>query len=167
LLDDLNKKLKENFGQFDDKPKFRLVWSEDQFEKRLSNVTSEGLRLQYPQMIELPKYRHYLKDRYVLERLTEVPAFQAKELATALSYEPIWVFEGMKNEPIKPNYGACKFVIETLLESTKDSIGAKYKDIEDTPEEKLKRIEEIENDLWGNETEIGDALAHKQAIIKP
>lgn len=163
-LNDLNKKLRENFGQFDDKPRFRLVWSEDQLEKRLSHVTSEGLRLMYPQMIEMPKYRHYLRDRFVLERLTEIPDFQRNELATALSYEPIWVFEGKHGEPIKPNYGACKFVIETLLEGARESIGPKYKE---DPEAQDERIKQIEQDLWGNETTLGDALAHKQAVIKP
>ena len=47
---------------------FRIVWANDETEKRLVSESDLGYQLLYPVVQEVKKYP-YLKDLYVLERL--------------------------------------------------------------------------------------------------
>lgn len=169
----LNKRLQDYYGMTNDKPNYRIVWSEDQFEMRETKFTDEGFELLFPEVRRLPKYRQYLHDRFVLERLTVVPVFQQREIPVdVLSYEPVWVFEDPRNaEIVRPAWPPCKFVIETIHKNIEQAgTVTKYKHpdsglTEDQLiEKKRAEIIELEESLFANETEIGDSLAYKEGV---
>jgi hypothetical protein len=172
-LDKMNLWLKDNFGLVENQSRFRLVWSEDQYEIRkgtFDKLSDAGLYLGTEVGIKkIKKYPKY--EKYILENL--VPNY-SDELVTKLSYEPVWVF-GLKGDPsgvsLDPTWDALSFLLFCIT-SYKPGIGAKY--LEDIPkttegieEVKRQRIEKIAAELFGNETEVTDALAQRDAIVVP
>jgi hypothetical protein len=151
---------------------WRIVWSEDQFEKRLMETTDEGLLLVVPQVREVPKYRQWITEKYVLERLVLVPDINSKELPLSKqSYEPIWVFMDKNGNYLPPKIQVCKFVIDSIYEAQGKNIFARYKDPESNPEEakeiERKRIDDLQVELFGDDTDVSDALTYKEAIVVP
>lgn len=161
-LESINKQLVELFGvdTVTGKPMFRVVESWTQLEKRLTNVTLEGFQLQYPEVLELPKYDQRdidYKDKYILERLVVVPVYHLEELPTAAqSYEPLWVFKDKQDNPLPPLVWACKFVIDTMYAALGKSNMAKYVDEEakNPVEEREKRIAKYTEELFGDESSL-------------
>lgn len=167
---DLNRRLKDYFGETENHPNYRIIWSEDEYEMRSTMYTDEGVALLHSEVRMLPKYKFYVRNRYILERLTEIPYINMKELpATKLSYEPLWVFEDPRSmdKPVYPTWPGIKFVIDIRNENVeKAGFYTKYKELtaEQSIEEREKRIKEVEDSLFGNETPVGDALAHKYGV---
>jgi len=151
-------------------PMWRVVWSEDQFEKRAVTTTDNGIVLLQPVVKEFPKYRHYIREKYILERLVLIPESQQNELpVTKLSYEPIWTFMDAYGNYLPPSLPAAKFVIDSLYAAMGKKSLASYKDPDvDQPKERhLARVEKLESELFGNETSTGDALAYGTGIVVP
>jgi hypothetical protein len=157
---------------------WRVVWSEDQFEHRhgtYDDYSEGGIYLRTVTEVRyVPKYRQWIKEKYVLERLVVIPEVSQGDLpATKLSYEPIYPFETNSGKYLPPRLDACQFVIDTVLAAQGKSSLAKYKDpvsglsTEDYLEMKGKEIDTLQEELFGNETNTGDALAHGEAIIVP
>lgn len=143
---------------------WRCVWSDDQYEKRLIHTTPEGLILSYPEVKEVPKY-DYFEHKYVLERLVVVPEIQERELPVSkLSYEPLYIFEDVYGNALPPKFEACKFVIDAIYAAQGKKSLRNYATIEGDP---IKRFKELEEALFGNETEVGDALHYKEGIVVP
>ena len=172
-IDSINRQLIDSFGidTISGQPIWRVVWSEEQFEKRLGtydDFTSEGIFLRtVTEVREVPKYRQWIKKRYVLERLVIIPDVNLKELpSTKLSYEPIWVFETQRGMYLPPRLDISKFIIDSVYSAMGKKNFAKEKE-DLSIEKKQQEIIELQMDLFGNETEIGDALAYKQAVIVP
>lgn len=170
-IETLNRRLVDEFGADSDtnQPMFRIVWANDQLEKRLTEYTEKGTALLYPIVMEMKKYP-YLKDTYVLEQLVVVPEMNMKELpASKLSYEPIWAYRDGDDNPLPPIWPATKFVIDTLYAAMGKKGLAKYVDSEKntTPEGRELRISELAQELFGNETETGDAMKYGEAIVVP
>lgn len=176
-IETINQFLRDTFGidTDDSEPIFRVVWSDDQLENRLTNYTDSGVELISPEVRLLPKYS-YIQHAYVLERRVLVPADNLKELAgKKKSYEPLWVFIGGNGEPVPPTINGCKFVIDTLYAALGKKSLAKYKDpeagltSEQLYEVKKKRIDEIENELYGNESDLKQETIGEggSAIIVP
>ena len=166
-LDRFNRKLVDDFGYFNGTdPSFRLVYSEDQFEKRLVYHTKEGLELITPVVELRPKYRQWIHNKYVLERLTVIPMEHEELTVDKLSYENIWTFQDRNGDYLEPKYEAAKFVINTLLGNTLNPSNlAKYKTTNEEERQALiKRIDEIEEMLYGNETKVTDSLARDNAV---
>jgi hypothetical protein len=169
----INRYLLDYYGQTEGKAHFRLIWvDKDYRELRKVTHTKEGLQLLYPEVQEVIKYPH-INLRYVLERLTIIPEFIETDLVEKISYEPVWTFERYDDRrnliPIVPNFGACKFVCEVVLEAIRTGgRGAKYHDPESTPEEakeaKEARINGLMGDLFGDENAITDALSLRQGV---
>ena len=91
-IEEINKKLLEEFcTEFGNAPRFRVVFSEDQFEKRFTDRTDEGFELIHPEVRLLPKYKQWIREKYILERL--IPIVGETDLITKVSYEPAWVFQ--------------------------------------------------------------------------
>jgi len=158
-IENINRQLVDLFGidTITGKPIFRIVWSEDQFEKRLTSFTDEGLALLYPEVRLLPKYRQWIQNKYVLERLCVVPEINQDEIPTdKLSYEPIWVFEKKDGVAIPPTLWASKFVIDSLYAAMGKKSLRKYIDDEaKNPDEyKEKRLKEYEEQLFGDESSL-------------
>jgi hypothetical protein len=171
----LNRRLIDYWGCFlDGQPNYRIVWSEDQFEKRLSYHTDLGFELLTPEVRELPKYRHYIRDKYILEKLIEVPIVNKDELVKSLTYEPLWVFEDKFGNPLPPDWGAIRVILGSVHEAAAKAVGVKYKDpaLEEADpkigwEVRDARLKEVERSLFGNENNVTDALAYREGIVVP
>jgi len=157
---------------------WRVVWSEDQFEHRhgtYDDYTEAGIYLRtVTETRHVPKYRQWIHNKYVLERLVVIPEINAGDLpATKLSYEPMYPFETGSGKYLPPRLDAAQFVIETVLSAQGKSSLSRYKDPvsglsnEDYQAMKAEEINKLQQELFGDETDIGDAMAHGEAIIVP
>lgn len=170
-LEVINKRLKEHYGVTEDKPNFRISWSDDQWEHRWTANTEEGLQLIHPEVRRMRKYP-YLKGKHVLEQLTEVPIISQHEIPEfALSYEPLHVFEDNKGNPLPPAWIAAKWVVDQIHRQIEEAgLYTKYKDplaglnTKDLLEKKRTEIIQLEETLFGNETTVGDSLAYKEGV---
>lgn len=176
-IETINQFLRDNYGiDTDDSiPIFRVVWSEDQFEKRLTKFNDNGTELLHPEVRTVPKYS-YLKDVYVLERRVLVPEVNREELAgLQKSYEPLWNFKQEDGTPIPPSIQGCKFIIDTVYAALGKKNLSKYKDPMDglTPAEAYElnkqRVDKIYEELFGDESSLGGEThnASGSAVIVP
>lgn len=160
----LNKRLIDHYGKYlDGQPMFRIVFSNDQLEKRWTEYTKEGFQLLQPEVRELPKYS-YIHGKYVLERLTEVNP--GTDLTVKLSFEPLWVFEDKHGNPLPPKWEVADMVIKNVY----NALGIEKKPLLDpnaSPEARKEKLDKLYQETWGNETNTGDALAYKEAIVVP
>jgi len=174
-LETLNERLVETYGKYlDGSPRYRIVFSEDMFEKRWTQYTKDGLELLNKEVLELPKYRQWIQPPcYVLEQLTEVPEGVPTDLIDKLSYEPLWVFRTGKGEPLIPVWPVCYLVINQVLENLDlaERGNRKYKDPREeltNPELAIEsrkgQLKNLERELFGNE---GNPLAFGQGIAVP
>lgn len=171
----INKRLKELFGidTVTQNPMWRVIWSEDELEKRLMDVTDEGFQLLVPEVREVKKYKGFTEDRFILERLVLVPEYQQLHLAGAkISYEPMWTFEDSDGNYLPPKFEACEFVITTVLKRQHGPKGLKkYVDPEATEEgyllEKKKRVDNIVNELFGEQSGLDGSTVTGESIIVP
>jgi hypothetical protein len=167
----LNKRLIDYFGLDSDTGRaiFRITWANDEVEMRLVEELDSGVQLLFPEVREVKKYP-YMKDLYVLERLVVIPDINKKDLPTQkLSYEPIWAYRDINNNPLPPIWDATKLVIDVLYAALGKKSLRKYVDTEKntTPEGREERISELQSELFGNETDVCDALRYKEGIVVP
>lgn len=149
---------------------FRVVWSNDQFEMRRTDTTKEGLLLPVPVVTELPKYKQWIQDRYVLERLVIVPEINQDEIPTSkLSYEPLWVFSGKNGQYVPPTMWACKFIVDTLYAALGKHSLVKYVDEEAKHpiESREERIKKLQEELFGDESALLGRTITGEAIAMP
>lgn len=172
-VETLNRRLLDYYGRTEPEglPNYRIVWSDDQFEKRKFMHTDSGVELLYSEVRRVPKYRQWVQSKYILERLTVISNFEGSDLTEVLSYEPVYVFETAKGEALNPTWHAVNFIVANVNHNMAHTGYVKYKDPEANPEEakeaKEQRIKQLMEDLFGNESEIGTALAHKEAVTVP
>lgn len=146
---------------------WRVVWSNDQYEKRLSKFTDSGIELLHPQIVEMPKYKQLNPDRWILENLVIVPERNREELAgLKISYEPIYVFETPRGERIFPSLDACQYIIGLIDVAKSNTFKGIAKYTED-PERADKELSKMEQELFGNETDVTDALAYGEGVSVP
>lgn len=176
-------------------PIFRVVWSEDQFEKRYGTFTDyvPGTNIflrEVTEVREVPKYRQWIHGKHILERLVLVPPQNMVELVEAqISYEPLWTFEDRNKNYLPPRLDACKFIIDAVLAAQavnkmmidgseqKDNQGglARYvdpasgKSTEELVAHKNAKIDGLVNELFGDASGLlGDTLdASGSSIIMP
>jgi|ERR1035437_1380703 hypothetical protein len=168
-ISDINKKLLEEFGSelsCGNLPRFRVVFSEDEYEKRWTDFNDDGFELLKPEVRELPKYKQWIRAKYILERL--VPVVGETDLVTRISYEPAWVFEDKNKNYLPPFFEGCKYVIESMNQAMgrKDTF-TKYKDKNVSEEERLIKLKKVEDQLFGNETDLTDNLHYGSGIVVP
>jgi len=155
----INKRLVDHFGvdTVTGSAMWRISWSNDQYEKRLTDCTDEGLTLLYPEVRELPKYQ-WVKDRWILERLCLVPEINLSELPTQKqSYECMYPFENAyTGEALPPNFEAAKFVVDTVYAAMGKSNLSKYVDEEakNPIEAQRQRVDKLQEELFGDESAI-------------
>lgn len=172
-LDTINRRLRDYYGvAWNNFSIWRISWSENQIEKRFGTYTdysSEGIYLRtVTEWREVPKYRQWIQDKWVLERLTVVPDVNRDELGEKISYEPIYVFEDQRGFPLPYKWEAAQFVIDTLNAAAGKSNMAKYVDNDPNTEEVIEnRVNKLQEELFGNETQITDALSQQRGIVVP
>src|SRR5262249_7313637 len=92
-LDFLNKQIKEKYGYKRGIPRFRIVWANDEFEKRFGTYTdwtNNGVLIREVTEVRLvPKYP-IAKDRYILETVADYPM---PNLVDSNGYECLWKFQ--------------------------------------------------------------------------
>lgn len=164
-IDRINEELKREFGvAFDGKPNFRVIFADDQLEKRWVQHTKEGFELLNPIVEERPKYKQMdqYRGKYILERYVPVP--QPTDLTTKVSYEPAWVFRDKDGNYLPPRFDACKFVIDSILEVTGKPGHSKYRDPKMSEDDRQAEIAKMLEYLCLDETEVGDALHHGYGV---
>lgn len=164
----INKRLLDHYGRWEDgRANWRVVWSDDQIEKRWVTHTSEGFILTSPMVAEVPKY-NYIHHRYILEKLTPVSNFIESDLVDKTSYEPLWTFEDSQGNPLPPIWEAIYLLVQQVNENVANAgKNVPYKTPEgmgNTLEEIKMRVEKLQEQLFGNETPLGDALAYDSAV---
>jgi hypothetical protein len=166
-IERINEKLVGRYGkESDGRPRFRVVFSEDEYEKRLTDFTDEGFELLEPEVRLLPKYKQWINQKYILERL--IPIVGETDLVTKTSYEPCWVFQDKYGKYLPPFFDGCVHVIESLLGAiNKANTHTRYKDKNVSREEHLAHLKKVEDDLFGNETEMTDNLHIGAGITVP
>src|SRR5688572_3824715 len=114
-IETLNKRLIDKYGIYlDGQPMFRITHSESILEKRLVTHTKDGFEILNPEFGEVPKYRQYVHNKYILEGLKELPDFGGGQLTTRISYEPIWVFEDGNGKAVPPIWIGIEHILESL-----------------------------------------------------
>ena len=171
-IERINDWLRREYGieTTSDRPIYRVVWANDQLEKRLMHYTDSGIELLHPEVREVPKYQSF-RDTYVLERLSYIDAPNHEEMTVSvISYEPLWSFVDNRLNPLPPRIDVCKIIIDTVhMAIYSDKSGfAKYKDTnEEVLKEQQASLESIQQELFGNETNVTDALAYKEGVVVP
>ncbi len=174
---EINKQLARNHGNLkgSELPLYRVSWSDDQLEKRsgeFEDRTPEGFLIRRVEEVRECKKYWYIRGRWVLERLIEVPLGFETQLVDELSYECIWVFEGKDKEPVPPLYRACDLIIQMIHMQAAKVNGVKYKDpdvvdMRDQAEFNKEKLKRLTQELFGNETDTSDALGIGDGIVVP
>lgn len=153
-------------------PTWRVVFANEQIEKRVMTHTDEGFELIHPEVREVKKYNSAEFDGfYILERLVPVSGRiedGTTDLVTKVSYEPAWAFRSAKGEYLPPRFDVCVFIIESIYaQASKAGTHVKYKDPELSPEYRAKMLDDMMNTLFGNETAVVDALSYGFGVVNP
>lgn len=167
-LEVINRRLLDYFGRFGttDLPRYRVVWSTDEIEKRWTAHTREGFLLPQPEVRELPKYRQWANDKWILEKCAAVPEFVETDQVEPYSFEPLWVFDHIDSRAILPKWEAIELIIDEVHAAMGRPKVRKYSSPDDQ-EAQEKRINKIKDELFGNETDVTDALRMKEGIVVP
>ena len=167
---EINTWLKEHYGKdLLSRPCFRLVWSEDELEKRIGHFeeytgtiytgTFHGLR-------EVKKYANPIyKDRYILEKL--IFGIDNKEIwgdtVRDGTYEPVWVFRGPDDTFQMPTRKTVAFVLRMLL-GDKERRTQGMEDSDDAAA-MLQEIKDTEEILGGGGGDIASHLATRTGSV--
>jgi len=181
-LETINQYLIDNFGvdTITGQPMWRVVWAEDQLERRLTKYTDSGVELLYPEMRTLPKYP-WIKGYYILEQLELVPELNIRELlGKKMSYECKWAFHDSAGNPLPPAIWACKFVIDTINAASGKSSLASYaenRDVHDSDnpitnhnefyESRKNEIDQLTTELFGEQSGLKQAIVTGEGIAVP
>ena len=111
----LNKRLLETYGStLDGKAHYRLVWSEDTFEKRKGDFvkrTEAGIILgELRNHVEVMRKYEYLKERWILEYYTPAQKM-LEEVAQLDFYEPVFAFQDSKGNYLEPAWFALEYIV--------------------------------------------------------
>lgn len=173
-LESMNNALMAQFGieTISGRAIWKLVWSNDEMEKRYGtfedrNAAGDLIR-RVTETRVVPKYRQWNPDKYILERLVLVPKYQQEELAGATtSYEPIFTMMDKNGEYLPPRLDVCQFVIHSVYAAQgKAPVPIKDYDPNDKNglEAKKKRIDDIMEYFYGNDTDLQQNLKFGHAV---
>lgn len=167
----INKYLKL-FGEISlDKPYFRIVWSDEQFEKRLgtfSEFTKEShIFIRTVQAVqEVPKY-NYIQERWILEKWMPPTPDTILELPESIngSYEPYYVFQDANGNYLPLNVEFVEFIVQQIMSSTKEDIN-KTRINREYEERRIKEkeIDSYEELLTKENSPLFDKIHLKEAV---
>jgi hypothetical protein len=174
VIDRLNRLLIDFYGiGFNDLPYFRVVWSDDMFELRKRTSTDAGVQLLIPKIMNSPKYKGFIEHKYVLESLTIITEYAQTDMALPYSYEPKFVFEDKAGNALYPRWDAMYLILESIRANIQGAgFGqVKYKDPTTDPVTGAlaakAELDRVQQELFGNESDITDALKLKSGIVVP
>jgi hypothetical protein len=176
-IEALNERLRDTFGidTVSGIPIWRIVFSEDQYEWRYgtySDITPSGIFLkEVTETRYVPKYKQWIENKYILERLVVVPEENRQELNGAkVSYEPIWTFEDKNGNYLPPKWEAAEFIIKLIYDAqygTKNIKRYAEPTAEESIEQRAKEIDSITEQLWGDQAGFHDAIKTGEGILMP
>lgn len=151
-------------------PIWRVAWAQNQIEKQygtFNDFTPNGMFIRsVTEVREIKKYP-WIKEKYILEQLTLVNECDIEQLAGAkIAYNCMFVFEDKEGNYLPPQIQVAQFVIDTIYAAMGKTSLAKYKEATDTGE-RLKEVAALQEELFGNESDITDALAYGSGIVVP
>lgn len=164
----INNQLRDNYGidTVTGQQMWRVVFSDDQTEKRIMKHSDGGIELAFPEAREVKKYP-WIRHKWGLEHLVLVPFHQQYELCgIKQSYEWMFTFDNSKGEPLPPKYEVCQYVIN-LIEVAKDNAQPNVAKYVEDPEAAKKELAELEEYLHGNETDVADHLMYGTGVAVP
>lgn len=166
----LNNRLKSTYGvTLDGNVKWRIVHSSEQYEDRLGDFwdrTPEGFLIRNVQEVRrVPKYPYIIPATWVLERYQVNDA--NPELKAKFSYEPLWVFWDVKNEPIYPSWESLSRLVYASMNAYKNPKKNDKILAEEAEAKLIKEKKEAREVLDNNVPELVANLASGSAITVP
>lgn len=163
----LNKKLLEHFGSHvTGKPKYRVVWSTDQLEKRrikAGEFVAEKEQA-YDTVVEVRKY-NYVLDRWILERLS---FSNNPELTERITYEPIYVFQDKYSVPLPLNLEVAIIYAQVAENPPKRAQRTWKMDVADEEAEFQQQVKTYKNMLDERaDSDLVSKLQLKEAVVVP
>lgn len=170
---DINKKLIEKYGrdQVQNLPKFRVVWSSSQYEKRYGEYeifSDAGIYLRTDKGVEeVPKYLPEYPDMWVLEELRPTAGNPYLEMVVKFSYEPIWIF-GAANSDRQPIWRAVDLLVRNRLHGDPNNERLSPAALAKLEEEKLEKEKQNVRDMLRDQTpHLAFGLKHGNAVVVP
>jgi len=169
IVKHINTELIREFGFVYDKPKFRIIWTGDQFEKRLAEYNDfDGNKIRIrtvTEVREVPKYPYVNPPWWMLERRMKSSADES--IKNWNGYEPLYLFRHFDGS----DYGdylpprldmalvACKM---SLVRKEKRNYEMDKGEFEDKEDRKEKDIFEQVKDMT---SDLAHHFHHKEAVI--
>ena len=157
VIEMCNKDLKDRYGTDETfRPIFRLVWSDDQIEKRFGTISEYYGSIfvrEVTGLHEVPKYM-YIQHRWVLEKL--MFAMTDKVIGLDLDnrcYEPVYTFEDKFGNALPVEWWAVEMIVKRLL-------GVMSGDVERKTQKDCDREEDAQ--YWKEVAYTENVLANEQ-----
>lgn len=164
----INKRLEHLYGRVVDRdlPRFRVVRSETQVEKRKSQVTEEGLLLAHGHVIrEVPKYP-YLTPCWLLEVYCSVDNSSIHaEVDAPYTYEPMLPMLDPDDNTLPLSWKAIEFAVQSWLNAERRHRNGK--DVVADEEKAIAKEEELVFEELGGKYSIADALHYQEGVFIP
>lgn len=162
----INKKLIDNYGlDLSGKPKYRVVWSEDETEIRVGKLEEwyGGVIVRVHEGAKEVKKYSYISDRFVLEML--VPT-NNNELITKMNYEPLYVFQDGEGNFLPLNWDVIEIILNSLAnrQPTKHLTEEQFQYLEDEETAKQKKAMKDRLDTIKS-TEFEQKVRQKELIL--
>lgn len=147
-VDLINKTIKANGTNEYGDPLFRVVFSDDQVERRLGNFTDTHGGLFVRQVTEVREVRKYpwIKEKWILERWASGELAAHKDLREVKNgvYICVYVFQDPKQEYLPPLLKVAEIVINNLLNPRRqaEALQEDQKVWDKKEEDELNKIEE-------------------------
>jgi hypothetical protein len=166
----INNQLRAEFGLFFSRPKFRIVWTEDQYEKRLAEYEDWNKDILIRKVFEVrlvPKYPYVTPPWYMLERAVE---FQDESIKDPNFYEPLYLFrhfneKGEYKEFLPPRFDMAKIACEmSMVKRPKRTYAMDKAEFE---EKEAKGEKDIYEQICDQTSYMAHKFHHGEAITMP
>lgn len=115
-ISNLNKWLMENYKTPYNKPLFRIVWSNTEFEYRKGtyrDFDESGIFLREVTEVRLTRKYSYIHERYIFEKWAPGNISKSEEIPGSEQgdYIPVYVFESSKGKELPVTRKVCEFLV--------------------------------------------------------